>query len=120
MTQPDRKALIRAYKENPRPAGIFQVKNTVTGRVLIGPTADLSGMLNRQRFQLEMGSHPDKELQADWNELGADAFEFGVLDTLEPGEDASITQAEDLRALHRIWLETLDVSGLYRHSVRGT
>ena len=76
MNQIDRKARMREYKETPRPAGVYRVRNTATGKSLVGSTADLPGMLNRQRFQLEHGSHPDRELQRDWNELGPDAFEF--------------------------------------------
>ena len=119
MSGPDRKALIREYKENPRPAGIFQVKNTVSGRLLLGATQDLPGMLNRQRFQLEMGSHPDHELQAEWNELGPDAFEIGVLDELSPTEDPAIDTADELRVLQAMWLERLAGTELYRQSTRG-
>lgn len=119
MSQPDRKALTRAYKDNPRPAGIFAVTNTATGRILLGPTPDLPGMLNRQRFQLEMGSHPDKELQQDWNELGAQSFEIGVLDTLDPGDDATTDVTQELKTLHQMWVEKLSDTPLYRLSNRG-
>ena len=119
----DRKERIREYKGTPRRAGVYRVRNTATGRSLIGATPDLPGMLNRQRFQLEMGSHPDRELQADWNELGADAFEFEVLDELEPREsEPAGDPAEDLRALKEMWLEKLTASGepLYKQSLRGS
>ncbi len=119
MTRPDRKALIRDYRENPPPAGIFQVKNIVTGKLLVGPAPNLPGMLNRQRFQLEMGSHPDKELQAHWNELGPDAFEFSVLDELQPAEDPTIDPAEELDVLLQMWLDKLEGTQLYRLSTRG-
>ena len=116
----DRKARARQYKDTPRPAGIFAVRNTASGRSLIGPTPDLPGMLNRQRFQLEMGSHPDRELQADWNALGPDAFAFEVLDRLDPGDDPGADQAGELRVLHEMWTEKLTGSGvsLYPSSVR--
>ncbi len=117
----DRKALTREYKQTPRPAGIFAVRNTASGRVLIGTTADLPGMLNRQRFQLEMGSHADRELQADWNSLGGDAFAFEALDELELPEDPAFDPADDLKALHALWAEKLTAEGveLYRDSRRG-
>jgi hypothetical protein len=120
LNKPDRKALIREYKESPRPAGIFQVKNVATGRLLIGASPDLPGMLNRQRFQLESGTHPDKELQADWDELGPDDFEFTILDRLEPGEDADAPSQEDLRMLHEMWMERLAGSDWYPKAARGT
>ena len=121
MSQIDRKARTRQYKETPRPAGIYRVRNTASRKSLVGSTADLPGMLNRQRFQLENGSHPDRELQSDWNELGPGAFEFEVLDRLEPKTDPVYDPTEDLRVLKEMWLQKLTVSGelLYRQSGRG-
>lgn len=117
MATTDRKARIREYKENPPPSGIFQVRNTVTGRLLLGAAPDLPGMLNRQRFQLEMGSHPDRELQADWNELGPDAFELSVLDELA-SDDGTRPDAAELRVLHEMWLEKMAGRTLYKQSRR--
>lgn len=68
MADIDRKGRIREYKQTRLPAGVYVVRNMRTGRSLVGSSPNLPGMLNRQRFQLEMGGHPDKELQADWNE----------------------------------------------------
>lgn len=120
MTQPDRKALARAYKETARPAGVFAVRNTATGAMLVGSTPNLPGMLNRQRFQLETGAHPSRELQADWNALGEDAFAFEVLDVLEEPDELVHDQASELQALLELWLEKLAESGetLYRQAGR--
>jgi len=108
-----RKARIRKYKETSRPAGVYRVRNTVTGKLLIGSTPDLPAMLNRQRFQLEMGSHPDRELQRDWDELGSDAFEIDVLDRLESKEESACDPAEDLRVLKEMWLESVKLLGAW-------
>lgn len=103
----DRKALIREYKESRRPIGVFGVRNTVNGKSLVGASTDLPGMLNRQRFQLEAGIHPNRELQKDWNEFGPDAFAFEVLDTLPPPEQPDYDPSDDLRALEALWLDKL-------------
>ncbi len=120
MSIDDRKAKVRQYLSAPRPAGLYSVRNTETGRLLFGSTRDLPGMLNRQRFQLEMGVHPDRELQADWNEFGAGAFAFEVLDRLDGGDDPTLDLTEDLRVLKAMWLQTLTESStpLYRTSTR--
>ncbi len=55
----DRKALIRQYKETRRPMGVFRVFNTVADRSFVGSSKDLPSVLNRERFQLSHGSHPD-------------------------------------------------------------
>ena len=52
----DRKALKREYKEAPRPMGVYRVKDSVNGKSLVGPSADLPSILNRLRMQLRMGS----------------------------------------------------------------
>lgn len=116
----DRKQLIREYKQTPRPAGLFVVRNESTSKWFLGATPDLPGMLNRQRFQLEMGSHPDKELQSDWDSLGAASFAIEVLDELDRSDDAAEDISEDLAALKQAWLETLESRGqaLYPMSLR--
>jgi hypothetical protein len=122
VTQIDRKARIREYKETLRPAGVFRVRNTATGKSLVGSTANMPATLNRHRFQLERGSHPSRELQADWHALGADAFEFEVLDQLKPSEKPDYDATEDLRVLKELWIEKLMASGelLYREAGRGS
>jgi hypothetical protein len=104
----DRKARIRAYTETPRPAGVYRVRNTRNGRALVGSSVDAPAILNRHRAQLRMGVHALRALQADWNELGAEAFEFEVLDILEPpAHDPGYDPREDLRVLEQMWLDKL-------------
>lgn len=110
MNDSDRKARVRDYANTSRPAGIFAVRNVQTGRLLVGSTPDLTGMLNRQKFQLTMGSHPDKELQADWRVLGEAAFVFEVLDELDLHGDTTADPTNDLRALKDLWLDKLTES----------
>ncbi len=111
MSNIDRKAINREYKDTPRPAGIYRVRNIATGKSLIGATTDLPSMLNRQRFQLENGAHPDRELQRDWGEFGADGFEFGTLDELELKDEPGYDPTEDLAALKQMWIEELTKAG---------
>lgn len=112
MSDVDRKTARREYKETVQPAGIFCVRHTATGRLFVGATPNLPGMLNRQRFQLEMGSHPNRELQADWNEFGADAFQIEALDTLEQPDEGAPDIGADLEILKQLWLERLAEAGV--------
>jgi hypothetical protein len=118
----DRKARVREVLETPCPAGVYVVRNTASGRMLLGSSLNLPGILNRQRFQLEGGLHPDKELQADWNDLGPESFVFETLDLLTPTDEARDDRSADLRVLRGLWLEKLTASGvpLYRRSSRDT
>lgn len=115
-----RKELIREYKNTPKPAGIFRVRNTAQGKSFIGTSRNLPAMLNRQRFQLDWGSHPDRELQQDWDALGPDAFVFEVLDRLEPSKEPGDDPTDDLRTLKALWVEKLTAAGerLYPFSIK--
>ena len=62
----DKKALLREYKETPRPAGVYQIRNTVNGKILVGASVNLPAILNRHRAELRMGGHKNRELQKDW------------------------------------------------------
>jgi hypothetical protein len=64
-------------------------------------------MLNRQRAQLQMGAHPNRDLQADWRAHGPSAFAFEVLDTLTPSDEAGYDPREDLHTLEAMWLAKL-------------
>jgi hypothetical protein len=107
----DRREQIRAYKESPRTMGVFRVRNAVNGRALVGASVDVPAMLNRQRFQLESGFHPDRALLAEWREFGPDAFVFETLDTLEPPQEPGHDPAADLKMLEEMWLEKLGRPG---------
>lgn len=107
----DRKALIRQYKETRRPMGIYCVRNTVNGKLLIGTSVDLPSMLNRQRTQLRMGMHRNPALQKDLSEYGIEAFEVEVLDTLEVPDQADYDPTADLRTLEQMWLDKLSPFG---------
>ncbi len=102
-----KKELKKAYQLETRPMGIYQIRNVVNGKVLIGKSLDLPGILNRQRFQLQMGGHPSRALQADWQEHGADNFAFEILDELTPREDPAYDYAEDLSFLEGMWLDNV-------------
>ncbi len=121
MSPIDRRDAIREYKQTPRPAGIFRIRNAADAKSLVGSSVNLPGTLNRHRFQLEHGSHPDRELQRDWNERGPDAFAFEVLDRLDPRDDPAYDPSEDLRTLKEMWIEKLTAAGeaLYPQSKRG-
>ncbi len=68
----DRKEITRQYKETARRRG-FSGAERRDGKIVFGSTTDCL-RCSTERFQLEHGSHADRELQKDWNEAGADSF----------------------------------------------
>lgn len=107
----DRKAAIREYKDTPRPMGVFQIKNKANGKVLIGSSINLVGILNRFKAELKMGSCRNIALQNEWKQFGADAFEFKELELLEPSDDPTYDPSEDLQLLEGLWIEKLNPYG---------
>ena len=99
--------LRRAYKETQRQAGIFQIKNTQTGKILLGSSTNLHGPLNKHRFMLSIGSHDNAALQQDWKLFGADAFTFEILEIVQPSDDPLFNLDDELTLLEQIWLEKL-------------
>lgn len=80
MDRTRKKALIAAYKERKRAAGIYAVTCTATGAAWVGSTATLDTVENRLWFTLRGGSNPHRDLQAAWKAHGADSFRFEKLE----------------------------------------
>lgn len=80
----DRKReLVREYKERDKRQGILALNCPATGAVWVAISRDLEKQENGIRFQLRMGSHMNKPLQAEWNARGSDAFAFEVLEEIK-------------------------------------
>jgi hypothetical protein len=107
----DRKSLIREYKERKITAGVFQIRNSATGRVLLGSSLNLEGWSNRHKFQLAAGLHPNRGLQKDWNESGSEKFVFEVLEEVKVSDDPDFSVEDELTLLEEIWWEKLNPTG---------
>jgi hypothetical protein len=106
-----RKALIREYKQNPPPAGVYRITNTANGKILVGRGMNVQARLNSHQAQLSMACHRNKTLQQDWDRYGAEQFKFEVLDVLKLQNESPQQQQEELAALEEIWLDKLQPYG---------
>ena len=106
-----RKEIHREYKERVKPSGVFQIRSLANGKVLLGSSLNLEGPLNKHRFMLKINSHPNQELQRDWNEFGSDQFTFEVLETIPIKDDPNFNLKDELTLLEEIWLEKLQPFG---------
>jgi len=106
-----RKDIKRAYKDRAKPAGIFQVKNTANGKILLGSSLNLEGPLNSHRFMLTIGRHRNVALQKEWNEFGADKFVFEILEVVKVKDDPDFNLNDELTLLEEIWLDKLQPFG---------
>jgi hypothetical protein len=106
-----RRDIAREYKERPKPAGVFQIKNTANGKFLLGSSLNLDGALNGHRFFLRTGAHQNKLLQNDWNEYGEDKFILQVLEQVKITDDPNFSMDDELTLLEQIWIEKLNPFG---------
>lgn len=105
------KALKKEYQQGHTPMGVFQIRNLSNEKVFVGSALNLPGIFNRHKFELQMGGHKNRALQADWNALGADQFAFEILDELSPVSDPAHDYRTDLLFLEDMWLEKLQPYG---------
>ena len=88
--------------------GIFIIRSRVTGKCCLQAARDLKGAMNGAIFKLGAGGHPNRELQKEWQEQGAQNFTAEALETLAYDKDESKTDySEELALLQLIWEEKL-------------
>ncbi len=103
--------LKKEYKQKIRPAGVYQIVNKINGKVLVGRSSNLDGRFNSHNFMLRYGSHRNKELQKDWNELGEENFKFEVLELINPDDETITDYPSELSIMEELWLEKLQPYG---------
>ena len=71
--------LIQEYKSRKPIAGVYQIKNLISGKMLIEASSDMPAKMNRHRAELKFGSHRNKVLQQDWNTAGEENFDISII-----------------------------------------
>lgn len=103
-----KKELKEQYKQMKTEMGIIIVQNKINNKYILIPTQNLKSMINRVRFQLSSGGHPNWELQKEWNEFGEVNFNFEILEVLKYDKDESKTDySEELSIMEIMWAEKL-------------
>ena len=91
--------------------GVFLIRNNLSDKVFLDSGLNLQGTINRHKFQLKNGTHPNKSLQADWTEFGSNSFAFEIVDQLTPREGVGLDYRKELSFLEKLWLEKLEPFG---------
>jgi hypothetical protein len=95
-----KKELALEYKHRRPEMGVISFRCAVTGDAFFYPTRNMKSDINRNRFQLELGNHPNRELQALWEKHGSSNFNIAVAETLPYDEkEADRDYAADLEKL---------------------
>lgn len=103
-----KKELKRLYRQTKPRMGVFIVRCDRDKKCFLKETKDLRGVMNGCAVRLSAGIHPCRELQKEWNRLGAGCFTIKILEELPYDADETKTDySEDLALLRMIWEEKL-------------
>jgi hypothetical protein len=108
----NKKELIKEYKNQKHPAGLFAVKNKVENKMFIGISLNLPAKIRGVTFELELGSHAYRNLAEDYKRLGKDQFDISILDEIELKDETEKELKKELEALEEMWIEKLKSEGV--------
>jgi hypothetical protein len=112
MTVQDRKALVAAWKQRPRRAGVYAVRCAPTGQDWVASAPEIDRREAGLWFTLRLGSHPNRALQAAWNAHGAAAFRWEVLESFLVEDMSEWELGARLKSRERRWREALGAARL--------
>ena len=107
----NRKTLKREYLETKTRAGVYAIRNQITGRALVAGSTNAQGTLNRHYFELRHGKHRNERLARDWIEHGESNFLFDVLDMVKHSEDPAFNAPQELEMLVSLWRQEIPCLG---------
>ena len=99
----NRKTLKQLYLETKTRAGVYTIRNQITGRALVAGSTNVQGTLNRHHFELRYGQHRNAKLARDWIEHGETNFSFEILDMVKSSEDSAFNATQELEMLVSLW-----------------
>lgn len=108
----DKKQIIKDYKQQRQPAGVYAVHNMVDNIMYIGTSKNLPAVLKRFEFTMKMGSFPFQQLVDDYKRLGADNFDIKVIDELNVKDETEKELDVELLSLEEMWIEKLKAEGV--------
>ena len=85
--------------------GLYAIRDRSSGHLRLGASRNVQAALNRARFELGMGKHADRVLQAEWNRNSVDGLAFEVLELVKKRENAEFDYESELKALEQIHRE---------------
>ena len=91
--------------------GVYQIRNTVNGRIFVSHGMNLKGNKNSFHLKLEFYSQHNQQLREDLKEHGIEAFVFEVLETIDTEKIPKERWRKAVSDLEDKWLEKLQPYG---------
>lgn len=103
----NKRLLKQQYLQTTVWAGVYAIRNVITGRALVAGSKNVEAALNRHCFELRHGNHRNRLLSQDWSRYGASGFEFDVLGRIEPSDEAGFDLDRELEELVNLWRDEI-------------
>ncbi|WP_219835647.1 GIY-YIG nuclease family protein [Paenibacillus sp. R14(2021)] len=91
-----RKELQNEFGMKQRAMGIFQITNGRNGKRYVAASPTLDSAWQREKFMLDMGSHLNSSLQADYKEQAGVDFHYEELERLSLAEESGSVNKDAL------------------------
>lgn len=66
--------------------GIYQIRNTITGKRYVGASQNIEARWQQHRHAMRRRNHENSKLMSDWHTYGEDVFEFSILEVVEDAD----------------------------------
>lgn len=111
MDKEQRKKLQQQYSERTVMGGVYAIKNTGSGKLLLLSTLDMPGSKNRYNFAKQTGGCVHPLLNNEW---GKAEFTFEVIEELKKKDDQTEKEfAQEVQALLELTVERYAPDDLY-------
>jgi hypothetical protein len=111
--------LKQQYRDTKSRAGVYAIRNLVTGRALVAGSTNVEGALNRHRFELRQQSHRNTLLSHEWSLHGESSFQFEILDMVKPRDGMVLDVAHELAELVALWRQEIACDGERGYDISG-
>jgi hypothetical protein len=105
------KELKETYKLTKFKIGVFQIRNTINGKIFVDSSLNLDAVWNRNKGELKFGGHRNKELQQDWSAYGEENFVFEVLSEIVQEDGDKVDYNKEAKKLEEMFIEELQPFG---------
>ena len=103
-----KKDLKEEYKKIIHPKGVFKISNLINGKIFVSSSPNLDSKWNSQKMQLNAKTHPNFDLQKDWDEFGENNFVYEIVDTIDlKDSEPKKNYSADIKELEEMYLEEL-------------
>jgi group I intron endonuclease len=102
------KQIKEEYKLKKFKMGVFQIRNTVNGKIYVGSSLNLDAIWNRNKMELNFGNHRNSILQSEWKQFGERNFMYEILAEVVQKDEDKIDYNKEVKTLEGMFIAELN------------